>query len=92
MLYTVSERDKFKVNGVWHTWINYNKFHSLVQEYYDTNGIKAFDCTDYMAVTPDWALYTSDTHGFDPEESRWKRNKAGATVAIDYKSSESGCG
>ena len=37
-------------------------------------------------------LFKSQEHGFDPEESRWKRNKAGALVAIEYKSSDSGCG
>jgi len=46
-----------------------------------------------MAPTPDWAVFDSATHGFDPEENRWRRNKAsGQLEEIEYKSSESGCG
>eukprot|EP01038_Epipyxis_sp_PR26KG_P014523 gene14523-19499_t len=45
-----------------------------------------------MQLTPSWALYRSETRGFDPEEQRWKRNKAGAIVEIEYKASDSGCG
>ena len=39
-------------------------------------------------------IYTmqSAERGFDPEEQRWRRNKAGERVAVEYKSSESGCG
>ena len=36
--------------------------------------------------------HTLSQHRFDPKESRWKRNKAGNIVAVDYKSSDSGCG
>lgn len=88
----LAREDKFKVDGVWHTWIDYDKFHFLMKEYYDSNGQKTFTSTDYMERTPDWALYQSETHGFDPDESRWKRNKAGVIVPIEYKSSDSGCG
>lgn len=60
---------KFKVNGKWNTWIDYPKFHELV-----SSG-KTFDATDYMAETPSWALKDSPERGFDPEETRFKRNK-----------------
>eukprot|EP00913_Durusdinium_trenchii_P014560 g13659.t1 len=45
---------RFKVNGQWHTWIDYNRFHELVKA-----GVH-FDATDYWAPTPDWALYGSE--------------------------------
>jgi len=88
----LAREDKFKPNGVWHTWIDYAKYHTLIQDYYASGGEKKFISEDYMAITPEWALYKSKEHGFDPEESRWKRNKAGALVLNEYKSSDSGCG
>jgi tRNA wybutosine-synthesizing protein 1 len=60
---------KFKVNGEWHTWIDYPKFHELVQ-----SG-KPFDALDYAAKSPSWALKDSPERGFDPEETRFRRNK-----------------
>jgi hypothetical protein len=40
---------QFKINGKWHTWIDYDKFHELVSSGRD------FKTEDYMAPTPDWA-------------------------------------
>ncbi|CAE7549070.1 tyw1, partial [Symbiodinium microadriaticum] len=88
----LAREDKFKVDGVWHTWIDYRKFDQLIEEYYASNGDKTFSSCDYMAATPDWALYQSAERGFDPVENRWKRNKTGALVEIEYKSTDSGCG
>lgn len=88
----LAREDKFRPNGTWHTWINYEKFHELIQTYYNSNGVSNFSSIDYMEQTPDWALYKSDTHGFDPIENRWKRTKNGTMVEIEYKSSDSGCG
>lgn len=88
----LAREDKFKINGLWHTWIDYDKFHCLIQKYYDTNGLAQFSSEDYMELTPEWALFQSTQRGFDPIENRWKRNKQGAMVEIEYKSSESGCG
>ena len=67
---------KFKINEKWHTWIDYAKFHELVKQYNDSNGEKAFVSTDYMALTPTWALYGSKERGFDPAETRFHRNKS----------------
>lgn len=36
----LAKRDKFFVDGRWNTWIDYDKFHSLVQRYYDSEGKK----------------------------------------------------
>lgn len=88
----IAREDKFKINDEWHTWIDYPKFHELITDYYASGGEKTFVSTDYMAATPAWALYESSERGFDPNENRWKRNKNGDLVEIDYKSSESGCG
>ncbi|XP_055328378.1 S-adenosyl-L-methionine-dependent tRNA 4-demethylwyosine synthase TYW1-like isoform X2 [Paramacrobiotus metropolitanus] len=62
---------KFKVNGEWWTWIDYDKFHELVQEY-QKHG-KTFRSENYMAKTPYWAVYGCKERGFDPEEVRFFR-------------------
>ncbi len=33
---------QFKVQGRWHTWIDYEKFHELVQRHQDSNGKEVF--------------------------------------------------
>lgn len=60
---------KYKIGGKWHTWINYDKFHELV------NSGKDFDAMDYLAETPEWALYGSSEAGFDPKEVRVYHNR-----------------
>eukprot|EP01116_Phalansterium_solitarium_P022283 TRINITY_DN72_c0_g1_i1.p1 TRINITY_DN72_c0_g1~~TRINITY_DN72_c0_g1_i1.p1 ORF type:complete len:748 (+),score=116.68 TRINITY_DN72_c0_g1_i1:114-2357(+) len=60
---------RFKVNGEWNTWIDYGRFHELVQ------AGKPFSAVDYMAPTPHWALFDSEEKGFDPEEVRFRRTK-----------------
>jgi len=64
---------KFRVDGVWNTWIDYDKFHQLVQRHYATDGAETFGPTDYMAPTPLWAVYGANERGFDPKETRWHR-------------------
>lgn len=89
----LAREDKFLVDGSWHTWIDYPKFNALIAEYYASGNTKLFASEDYMAPTPEWALYKSAARGFDPEEQRWHRSKTtGALVENEYKSSESGCG
>ncbi|PWA71227.1 flavodoxin family protein / radical SAM domain-containing protein [Artemisia annua] len=61
--------DKFKVDGQWHTWIDYEKFHDLV-----ASG-KPFDSNDYMALTPSWAVYGANEGGFDPDQARYKKER-----------------
>lgn len=65
--------NKFKINEEWHTWIDYDKFHELIQRYYATNGEENFTAEDYMAPTPKWAIIGCSERGFDPEETRWYR-------------------
>lgn len=85
-------KTSFKRGGRWHTHIDFDRFHALVQRYYETGGAATFDSYDYMLPTPDWAVYDAPEGGFDPVESRWRRNKAGGISEIEYRSSESGCG
>jgi tRNA wybutosine-synthesizing protein 1 len=60
---------KFKIEGKWHTWIDYEKFHDMVRD-----GVE-FSAMDYIAETPSWAVYGSKEQGFDPNETRYRRNK-----------------
>lgn len=57
--------DKFFINGVWHTWIDYERFFTLVEE-----GRTDFTSVDYCAPTPLWAVYRSPEAGFDPQHVR----------------------
>lgn len=60
---------RFKIDGQWHTWINYDRFHELISEGKD------FDAMDYAAPTPSWAYYGSEEAGFDPNETRKYHNR-----------------
>ena len=75
---------KFKMDGRWMTWIDYDKFHSLVSDY-QTPG-QSFTSLDYMAPTPAWAVFGATEQGFDPREKRWFR-KGRAEANVD-----GGCG
>jgi tRNA wybutosine-synthesizing protein 1 len=66
----------FKVDGIWHTWIDYEKFNQLAK-----SGRSDFSYTEYWAPTPDWAVYGAEEQGFDPEEVRVYRNKQGQKEA-----------
>ncbi|KAI3464962.1 hypothetical protein Pfo_021625 [Paulownia fortunei] len=61
--------EKFKVNGQWYTWIDYDKFHDLV------SAGEPFTSKDYMAPTPSWAVYGAEEGGFDPQQSRFKKER-----------------
>ncbi|KAJ4840785.1 S-adenosyl-L-methionine-dependent tRNA 4-demethylwyosine synthase, partial [Turnera subulata] len=65
----LARTDKFKVNGQWFTWIDYDKFHDLVA------AGKPFDSKDYMAATPSWAVYGAEEGGFDPDQSRYRKER-----------------
>src|SRR6218665_853589 len=66
---------QFKVNGAWMTWIDYDRFHELVGEHVASNGTRSFTALDYMARTPDWAIFGAQEQGFDPQEERFFRTK-----------------
>ncbi|KAL8141200.1 LOW QUALITY PROTEIN: hypothetical protein V2J09_007221 [Rumex salicifolius] len=65
----LAKTNKFKVNGQWHTWIDYEKFHDLV-----ASG-QPFSSEDYMAATPSWAVYGAEESGFDPDQTRYKKER-----------------
>jgi len=82
---------KLKINGIWHTWIDYPKFHQCFAEFVRTG--KLFDTLDYAAPTPEWGVFGASQEGFDPDETRWHR-KEGAVVDkyVDPEpNSESSC-
>ncbi|KAI5956950.1 YPO7 [Candida jiufengensis] len=58
---------KFKINGIWHTHINYPKFFELLE-----SGQEFVDI-DYIKPTPEWATWGSNEAGFNPEDTRWDR-------------------
>lgn len=61
---------KYHVDGRWHTWIDYDRFHELVE-----SGSRDFTAMDYAVATPDWALYGSEEAGFDPSDTRVYHNR-----------------
>ncbi|NWX15184.1 TYW1 synthase, partial [Aegotheles bennettii] len=68
---------KFKMDGEWCTWIDYDRFQELVREHEGSGGSKTFTAADYTARTPHWALFGSRERGFDPLDVRYQRkNKA----------------
>lgn len=64
---------KFKVDGEWWTWIDYERFQELVQAFEESGGKQSFSASDYMAKTPRWALFGADEQGFDPADTRFQR-------------------
>lgn len=69
---------RLKINGEWHTWIDYPKFNSCIREYYASG--KSFDVMDYCARTPDWAVWGAKEGGFNPIEQRLQRKKQRPTI------------
>ncbi|KAM9370444.1 S-adenosyl-L-methionine-dependent tRNA 4-demethylwyosine synthase TYW1-like [Phaethornis superciliosus] len=64
---------KFKRDGEWFTWIDYDRFQELVREQEGSGGSKTFTAMDYTARTPPWALFGSRERGFDPLDIRYQR-------------------
>ncbi|KAM4648114.1 S-adenosyl-L-methionine-dependent tRNA 4-demethylwyosine synthase TYW1-like isoform 7-T12 [Amazona ochrocephala] len=68
---------KFKIDGEWCTWIDYDRFQELVRAQEQSSGSQTFTAADYTARTPHWALFGSRERGFDPLDVRYQRkNKA----------------
>ena len=65
----LAKTNKFKIDGQWYTWIDYEKFHDLV-----ASG-RSFDSRDYMAATPSWSVYGSEEGGFDPGQLRYRKER-----------------
>ncbi|XP_049582868.1 S-adenosyl-L-methionine-dependent tRNA 4-demethylwyosine synthase TYW1 [Syngnathus scovelli] len=73
--------NKFKVDGKWHTWIDYDRFQDLAKAHQESGGLEAFSSSDYVARTPDWALFGASQQGFDPAETRFQRRNKGKDVS-----------
>ncbi|KAF1787344.1 tRNA wybutosine-synthesis [Phytophthora cactorum] len=55
-------RKKICRDGVWHTWIDDERFHKLIAKYYEDG--TPFTADDYTALTPYWAVYDTKGAGF----------------------------
>ena len=49
--------------------------HVQNKEYMESGKSVVFSAVDYMAATPDWAVFGHPQQGFDPKETRWYRKK-----------------
>jgi tRNA wybutosine-synthesizing protein 1 len=68
-----------RVNGVWHTWIDFEKFNELI-------AVQGADpkIEDYYLPTPEWCLFGSEDHGFDPMQTRHRKpSKKRVTTVAD---------
>lgn len=72
---------KFKIDSEWWTWIDYDRFQELIQEYEDSGGSKTFGAKDYMAKTPPWALFGASERGFDPKDTRYQRKNKSKDIS-----------
>ncbi|XP_045427184.1 S-adenosyl-L-methionine-dependent tRNA 4-demethylwyosine synthase TYW1 isoform X1 [Pipistrellus kuhlii] len=72
---------KFKIDREWWTWIDYDRFQELIQEYEDSGGSKTFSAEDYMAKTPHWALFGANERGFDPKDTRFQRKNKSKNIS-----------
>lgn len=57
--------ERYRVDGAWHTWIDYGKYADLA-----LSGRTDFTAEEYWAPTPEWAVYGADEKGFDPQQVR----------------------
>lgn len=60
---------KFKLQNKWHTHINYDLFFKLL------NSGAPFNDTDYISLTPEWALWNLNEAGFSPDDTRFIRKQ-----------------
>jgi tRNA wybutosine-synthesizing protein 1 len=52
---TLLAKTSYRINGKWHTWIDYEKFHSLMEKYYEDG--TEFTASDYWAETPSVSFF-----------------------------------
>jgi len=81
-------KKKYKVEGIWKTWIDFPKFHQLYEEYLKTG--KEFTSDDYRLKTPQVGLSGSGTLARMPEEVRKKylEEHPEAHVFVDEQTQE----
>lgn len=59
-------RKEFKIDGQWHTWIDFDKFNKLVLG----DAPQDIGVGDYLLPTPAWAAFGAAEGGFDPQQER----------------------
>jgi tRNA wybutosine-synthesizing protein 1 len=64
----LARTSKFKVNGTWHTWINFERFHELMRD--PSVDKEAITAQDFWLPTPSWALLGAKEEGFAPNQTR----------------------
>lgn len=65
----IAKKD-LKIDGKWYTHIDYDKFFELLE-----SG-KEFGYKDYMAETPSWAVIGANEHGFNPQETKFVKQRS----------------
>jgi len=65
----IANKNKFYKEDGWYTWIDYDKFHKLIE-----SG-ETFGSEDYLAKTPSWAVTGAPEEGFSPNEEKFTRKK-----------------
>lgn len=43
---------------------------------------KSFKTEDYMARTPSWAVYGAEEGGFDPDQSRYRKERRHGAASV----------
>lgn len=77
-------RKDFKINGKWHTWINFPKFNEMVLK-----EPEVIDAHNYLLPTPDWAVFgAQEDEGFDPTQTRHLTTKRKAHMAKQLKQAD----
>ncbi len=81
-------KKKYKINGVWETWIDFPQFHRLYGEFIKTG--KEFSSDDYRLPTPQVGLSGKGTLDNMPEDVKKKYLEAHpeAHVFVDEKTQE----
>lgn len=71
---------RFKKDNKWCTWIDYDRFQDLWQEW-NTNKTP-FSKEQYMLETPSWALFGAKEQGFDPQDVRVKAKGSKKDISV----------
>ncbi|KAJ1490462.1 hypothetical protein T484DRAFT_3331391 [Baffinella frigidus] len=73
----MARKSKFKKGNDWYTWIDFPKFLELQA------GVGHFTAVDYMAKTPEWAVFgrgDANDGGFDPAEIHYRKGDSRVTT------------
>lgn len=82
---------KFKIDGRWHTWIDYERYFELIKLQASGESGDQFTSLDYAAETPSWAIFGSEEAGFDPEHMRWIRKDHKLKLLTERLAAERNC-